>query len=359
MISEQENIGQRMSERLMASGLLSAVKVELQEKSFVLTLSPIPTLTISQRIMRFCLNFFGNSKPRPCDQELFFWCAAYVEFPNDQTCTVWVDSDFFYAGSAGFDVLTELLLLGLRLSCALPSPVQESPYSMERLVHVYRTKEEVLTFYEGFVAQVIRDGDDLPTSTCEPSLRTRWVCCPKHRYLFVQRLLIADWLHHILSEYHFEGNYEALPEIDYLVDHPSIEEMQHRLSGFLAQTFSPQEWLGMRFAYTMQVEHEHWDRPIRHVCQRQHHISFACCPFHTAMTAIWYLFSAWLQHYNDIYHISDVVDEHGYSSGLSSINGIALLVYLAKLDTQNISFPEWFQSVPSIDVSKFHLNKKG
>lgn len=358
MIAELEMIGQRMGERLLASRLLSTVEIELQEKSFVLTFSPIPTLTISQRIMRFCMNFFGELKPPPRHHELFTWCAAFAEFPDDRTCRVWVACDF-YTGYAGFDVLSELLLLGLKLSSKLPSPVESNGYRLEDLVQVYRTKEEVLTVYEHFVAQVIGAGDDLPTNECEPLLRTRWTCCPKHRFLFVQRLMLNDWLHHIFDVWDPDEEYEVLPEMDYLVDHPSVEEMQQSLADFLAKTFPPQEWLRARFAYAVQVEREHWDRPIKHLCQRKHHISLACCSFHTAMMAIWYLFSTWLEHYNDIYHMSEMRDEQGYPSGLSSANGIAFLIRLANLDTCDIAFTGWFKGVPSIDVSKFHLQQDG
>lgn len=345
-----------MGERLLASRLLSTVEIELQKKSLVLTLSPIPTLMISQRIMRFCMNFFGEQKPRARSHELFNWCAAFAEFPTDHTCQVWVDCDF-YIGYEGFDVLSELLILGFKLSYKLLSPSESSAYCLEDLLQVYRTKEEVLDFYERFVAQVIQTGDDQPTNECEPSLHARWTCCPKHRFLFVQRLMLNGWLHHIFDAWNPSKEYEALPDMDYLVDHPSVQEMQQRLSHLLKQTFSPQEWLRTRFAYAVQEEREHWERPVKHSCQRKHHISLVCCSFHAAMTAIWYLFSTWLEHYNDIYHMSSLVDEQGHPSGLFSVNGIAFLVHLAKLDTRDISFTERFKGVLSVDVSVFHLQK--
>jgi hypothetical protein len=355
MLSILEAIELHIRKPLLASGFLSQVERELQGTNLFLTLKPIQGFTISERIICFCINFFGEHKPSAHSYELFGSCAAFVECPNDQTCKVWVDCDF-YCGYAGFDVLSELLVLGLKLSNAFikPSSSSHSVYCLKDLVQVYRTKEEVLDFYEQFAARIIQAGDDLFTETCDPSRRARWTCCPKHQYIFLQRLMIADWLPHIFDVWDPSEEYEALPDMDYLVDHPSVEHMQQRISHLLAQTFSPQEWLRARFAYAAQAEREHWERPVRHICQCKHHISLACCQFHTAMTAIWYLFSAWLEHYNDLYQISSMVNEKGYTTRLFSVNGIALLIHLARLDTDGISFTSWFESIHEVDVNKFH-----
>jgi hypothetical protein len=309
--------------------------------------------------MRFCINFFGELKPPARSHYLFHWCAAFAEFPSDEICKVWVDCDF-YIGYGGFDTLTELMLLGLKLSRTLslsPSNSCSSAYRLEDLMQIYRTKEEVLTYYEHFVTQVLQSGDDLPTNECDPEFSIRWTCCPKHRYMFIQRLMLNDWLHHIFDTIRFdeEEEHEALPERDYLVDYPSTEEMKQRLSNLLVQTFSPQEWLRARFAYGVQAEHEHWELPIKDTCQRKHHGSLLCCQFHTTMNIIWFLFSAWLEHFNDIYHISSWVDEQGHVPGLSSVNGVALFIHLANIDTSGITFTNWFKDVLSVDIKKFHL----
>jgi hypothetical protein len=262
----------------------------------------------------------------------------------------WIDTDY-----EGFEVLSELLLLALRLSCILPSHSDKRIYQMEDLVQVFRTKEEALAYYERFVAQVIQAGDDLLTHECEPSLRIWWMCCPKHRFLFVERLIIADWLHHIFEAWTPQEEYEAGSKSDYLVNPPSKEEMQQRLAALLAQTFSsPQDWLHARFVFATQAEQEHWYQPVKYVCQRKHHDSLLCCTFHTALNVIWYLFSAWLEHYNDLYQMRSMTDERGYTPGLFSPNGIALLVHLARLDTNGIPFPARFQRALEGNIGKFH-----
>lgn len=352
-MSELETIGQRMGERLLASELLSSVEIELQEqaKSLILVLSP-QTRELSpqyERIMRFCLNFQGNYKSLAQKKNAFVWCGAFVEniSPN-KTCRVWINCTS-PCGYIGFDVLSELILLGLKLSQSLP-PISHT-YHMEHLMHIYRKKEDVLTFYERFIAYVIQANDDLPTEDCEVSLHTLWLCCPKHRFLFVQRLLLNSWLHHIF--WNFDLNEEYLPaERVYLLTPPMTEELKRLLSDHLRQAFTPQQWLQARFAHSILLEEQHWERPTKD-CQRKHD-GWACCPLHTALSALSYLFGRWLEHFDSLYHMSRMVDEQGQISGLSSVNGMALFIHLAQLDINGLTFPYWFKDVPSVDIKQFH-----
>lgn len=356
MNTEQAMIGQRMRERLLASGWLCAVEMELQEESFILTLTPRHTMSeCLLRLLRFCVNIFGEVRPPTCRHGLFGACAAFASCADDQRCQVWVACDCSFTG---FNVITELVLLAFKISHVPPALCEHRVYALENLVQVYRTKDDVLAWYEGMVAQIIADGDDLPTEGCEPSLRTCWACCPKHRYLFVQRLLVAHWLYHLLAAWELDEEYAVFPGIDYLVDYPQQEEMQQRLSRLLARTLTPQEWLQEYVAYVAQSEREHWERPIKDVCQRKHHISLSCCPFHGAMNAIEYFFSAWLVHFGDCYHLRFYVDEQGYAPPLLGGIGIALLMHLAKLSTEGMSLPTWFEQLSRIDLSTFHMKEE-
>ncbi len=307
--SENSKIGQRMYATLQASGLLSSVEIELHE---------------NQR------------------RELFIWCALFVETP----CRIWVDCES-PCGYAGFDVLSELIILGLKLSQSLvPSFYSYSPGD---LLRVYRTKDEVLNFYADMASRVIKDDADLPAQECDMALRDLWLCCPKHRLLFVQRLLLVGWLHHLLE------NWDT-PEREaksYLLDPPSLQQL---IAHLLEQTFTPQEYLRSRFAYEVRREQEQWDLRT-HQCLRKHHTSLLCCPFHVSMTAIWYLFSAWLVHFDDIYHMSDMRDEEGYDRALSCADGVALFIHLSKLNVSDMTFPEWLRDVPTFDVSKYHCQQ--
>jgi hypothetical protein len=356
-MSELETIGQRMGERLLASGLLSSVEVELQEqeKNLILVLSPQRPHALSpqyERIMRFCINFQGNHKSYAQKKNVFIWCSAFVEeISPDKTCRVWINCKS-PCGYMGFDVLSELILLGLKLSQSL-SPVSHA-YQLEHLMQIYRNKEDVLTFCEHFIAYVIQAGDDLPTKECEAPLHTLWLCCPKHRFLFVQRLLLGGWLHHIF--WNFDSGKEYLPDREYLLAPPAGEDLKQLLSDHLRQAFTPRQWLQARFAYSTLLEEQHWERPTKQ-CQRKHHMSWACCPLHTALNALSYLLSQWLEYFDTLYHISDMVDEEGHAVGLFSINWMALFIHLAQLDIRDISFPRWLEEVPSVNIQQFHYRQ--
>ncbi len=347
--AELETIGQRIATRLMQCQLLSTIEVELREECLVLTLQPIATLTLSPRIMRFCLNFLGARRHHAQQNELFIWCAVFVEDCDPQCCRIWIDCAH-PCGYQGFDVLAELLLLGLNLSRELLPSIHTG--SLDDLLQVYRTREEVLTFYKRFITHVIRVSADLPTEACEPQLYARMLCCPKHRHLLLQRLLLNHWLHHLYDAWKPFQEYDALPDMEYVSAPPTPAQMQQRLATLLDQSFAPQAWLEARFAYSVQAENERWELPTL-LCQRKHHVSLACCSFHTAMMAIGYLFSAWLEHFDDLYHIRDMRGEHSGKIGLYSVTGVALFIHLAKLDISNIPFTRWFEKVPHKDVSMY------
>jgi hypothetical protein len=246
IMSEVELIGQRMSQHLLASGWLESVEIELQEKSLVLTLFPDNALGLSpqyERIMRFCLNFLGDSMSHALTSSVFPWCAAHVGgvFP-DRACPIWINCSHL-CGYIGIDVLCELILLGLRLSQSLSlSPIAPQDFHPEDLLQVYRTKEEVLDFYEQFITHVIQAGDDLPTKACDTSLRSLWLCCPKHRFLFLQRLMLNGWLHHIAWEWKLGQEYSELPDTEYLLEVPTVVRQIMQARGLrvgMKQTSSP------------------------------------------------------------------------------------------------------------------------
>jgi hypothetical protein len=347
--SELETIGQRLTTRLQPCQALSSIEIEFQAESLVLTLQSITSVVLNPRILRFCLNFLGSDKHCAEQTELFCWCAAFVEHCDQHACRVWIDCHF-YCGYQGFDVLAELILLGLKLSCELrPSSFTDT---LSNLFQMYRRPEEVLAFYEGFVAHVISEEADLQANACDPQLYARFLCCPTHRRLLLQRLVLNHWLHHLFDNWEPGQEYHELPEMEYISAHPTLSQMQQRLSALLEQTFSAQGWLEARFAYSVQAENEHWDRPTLS-CQRKHHISLACCAFHTAMITVGDLFSAWLEHFDDLYHIRGMKSEENGHFGLFSVTGIALFIRLARLDIREITFTRWFEGVPSKDVSAY------
>ncbi len=348
--SELETIGQRMTTRLGPCQMLSSIEVEFQAESLVLTLQTISPVALNPRILRFCLNFLGGHKQCAEQTELFIWCAAFVEQCDPHACRIWIDCHFF-CGYQGFDVLAELILLSLKLSREMP--LSPSPSNLSDLFQVYRTPEEVLAFYEGFVAHVIAEEADLQANACDPQLYARFLCCPTHRRLLLQRLVLNHWLHHLFDNWEPDQEYHELPEMEYVSAHPTLSQMQQRLATLLEQTFSAQAWLEARFAYSVQTENEHWDRPTLS-CQSKHHVSFACCAFHTAMSAIGDLFSAWLEHFDDLYQIREMKSEDSGKFGLCSVTGIALLIRLAHLDISHITFTRWFEDLPSKDVSTYH-----
>ena len=354
-LSELETIGQRMITRMKPCQLLSSIEVEPQKESLVLTLQPIAQLSLSPRILRFCLNFFGNHKHCAEQTELFCWYAAFVEHCDQHACRIWIDCHF-PCGYAGFDVLAELIVLGLKLSRD-PRPSSFTD-ALSNLFQVYRRSEEVLAFYESFVAHVIAEEADLQAAGCDPQLYARFLCCPTHRRLLLQRLVLNRWLRHLFDNWETDQEYHELPEIEYVSTHPTLSQMQQRLSAHLEQTFSAQEWLEARFAYSVQAEDEHWDWPTLS-CQRKHHISLACCAFHTAMMTIGDLFSAWLEHFDDLYHIREMESEQNRKFGLFSVTGIALFIRLAHLDITHITFTHWFEKVPLKDVSTYHRQVAG
>jgi hypothetical protein len=168
--------------------------------------------------------------------------------------------------------------------------------------------------------------------------------------------MLNGWLHHIAWEWKLGQEYSELPDTEYLLEVPTVEEVKQCLSDQLERTFTPQQWLQAYFACEARVEEQHWERPTGQ-CLRKHYVSLACCPLHTALNATFYLFRQWLEHFDTLYHMSEMADEHGHTSGLLSANGVALLIHLAKLDTNSIPFTEWFQGVPFVDIRKFHRIK--
>ena len=352
-MSESEIIGQRIGERLLASGLLSSVEIMPEDTSLTLTLVPVSTLVLSDRVLRFCLNFLGERK-QPIWRSHSSLCPWYVEVLPGNTCTITIQSIDHCIGYAQFDALANVTILGLQLSRTLP--VVSMSYSPADLMRVYGSVEEVMALYQRFVAQVILAGDDLPTQECKPSLRDGWLCCPKHRLLFVQRLVLNDWLCHLLWEW--EPTERALPDIEYLSQAPSAEDLKLYLEVTLARSFTPGQYLTGRFDYLVMTEKSLWGRPTRQ-CQRRHHVSFKCCPLHLAMAALWALYNAWLEHFDDLYGISLMKDEKGYAPGLFSVAGVALFIHLAGLDTSEITLSEGFRTLLSCDISRYHRQESG
>lgn len=66
------------------------------------------------------------------------------------------------------------------------------------------------------------------------------------------------------------------------------------------------------------------------------------------------LYDTWLEHFDDLYHMIEMMDRWGQAPGLFTIAGVALLIHPAHLDTSGISFTEWFEGVPTFDVSAYH-----
>src|SRR5581483_5190258 len=149
------------------------------------------------------------------------------------------------------------------------------------LLRIYRRKEDILVAYEHLAAHVIQTDSDLYTESCEETLRDRWLCCPKHRLLMLQRILLNGWLHHTLNEWEPYQEYDAEPDQIYLAPPPQ-EETQSYLTDILQRTFTPREWLQTRFSRLYQGEQEGWELPT-HTCQRKHHINLLCCPFHASL----------------------------------------------------------------------------
>ena len=355
-MSELRTIGWRLANRLLNSGWIASVTIEYQEHSLILGKDDF---ILSERVLRFCLNFLGE-RPLTGKSDIFAWAASFVRF-DQGICRIWVDCER-PCGYMGFDVIADLIILGCRLSQALVLPCAQ--YRPEDLMRVYRTREEALFSYASFVSYVIEHDDDLSTQECDPTLRDFWLCCPKHRFLFVQRLLFNGWLHHICWDQDREAQ-ESTPWPEYTAEEQSLQvdraletALLQRLTDLLNCSFTAQTWLEARFDYAHSAEQEQWSNPTAS-CQWKHHTSHACCPFHTAMMALSYLFATWLTHFDSLYQMSSMVDGHGWSPGLSSGNGIALLIHLAQLDSHSIPFSKWFQGVPLIDVTSFHRRKVG
>jgi hypothetical protein len=331
-------IGQHMAERLWASGLLSSVEVELEAESLMLVLVSAQGRVLSERVMRFCIDFQG-SKQQEGRRNVFGWCSSNIEEISDQRCCIRVSGLL----PAEFDMITEVILLGLRLSRFLPP--SSVFYESSNLLRVYQTREDVLAFYEHFVAQVIQAGDDRLGHPCNVSLRDLWLCCEKHRFLFVQRLMLNDWLDFFLSASDTEDHNVFL--------HPSEGELKQRLAHLLARELTPQEWLKARAEYAAKSEEHGWDQRPRE-CKRSHYAYWACCSFHRAMMALTFLFSNWLEHFDTVYHVAEMKDQSGFAPDLMGPAGIALLVKQARLDTRTIPQTEWFEAVCAVNTDEFH-----
>src|SRR2546429_4925560 len=128
-------IGQHMAERLWASGLLSSVEVELEAESLMLVSAQ--GMVLSERVMRFCIDFQG-SKQQEGRRNVFGW--SNIEEISDQRCRIRVSGLL----PAEFDMITEVILLGLRHSRFLPP--SSVFYESSNLLRVYQTREDVLTF---------------------------------------------------------------------------------------------------------------------------------------------------------------------------------------------------------------------
>jgi hypothetical protein len=86
-MSLSQTIGQRLAERLWKSGWLRRIEVSPQAQSLVRHLWPRDDIRLSERLLRFVLNFLGEHKRCAKPNDILVWNAAFVEAVRPEAST--------------------------------------------------------------------------------------------------------------------------------------------------------------------------------------------------------------------------------------------------------------------------------
>ena len=337
-------IEERLTSALMDSGMVERVSmVHVSSIRHDLHITPAARAMVDERILRLFLHWTGEQRrevwvPRPFENPWF------VEEVTSRQITISVRGVSWTGGTiAQHETLARLLVLALSLA---PPTYAPSPVELD-LLHLYQDRHAVESACMSWVTRVLLHEQDGFTSSCPKGLRPYWLCCEKHRVLLLERQVLRDWLIHFFSRFHPRFDYDDY-NTTYMPGIPSLVDVRALLASALRHYESPRDYLQAHFSFKAEMEEHRWDRPTRD-CTWGKHMRLKCCSIHVAFSALYRLFEAWSQYYNDELHLSR---EHCTRAGFFDLHHLALFLDAAGIAPADIRFPRWFRDVAEVDIRR-------